>query len=42
MKYCFFTEMNDVKLMGTIVNEVQKLTNGAIRLHLKTINEDAS
>ncbi|XP_055303300.1 uncharacterized protein LOC129568976 isoform X2 [Sitodiplosis mosellana] len=35
-------EINVVKLMGTIEHKVKRLRNGAIRLFLKTLNEDTS
>lgn len=36
------SEINAVKLMGTIQNEVKRLKNGTINLYLKTMNEGDS
>lgn len=35
-------ELNSVKLMGTIVDDVRYLTNGIMKLQLKTVTEDNS
>lgn len=35
-----FLELNSVKLMGTIVDDIQYLKGGAIKLRIKTVTED--
>lgn len=37
-----FSEINSVRLMGTIEHEVHTFRGGSIKLYLKTLNKDAS
>lgn len=36
------TEINTVKLMGTIQHKVKRLSNDTIKLFLQTVNEDTT